>query len=103
MQAIANDVYSKNPNKKILYITSEEFTNEVVEAIRNNATSMMKKKFRNLDILLIDDVQFLAGKKKIQEELFHTFNILVDNSAQVVLFSYKNVLEIKRVEKELVS
>ncbi|HKC14519.1 MAG TPA: chromosomal replication initiator protein DnaA [Patescibacteria group bacterium] len=103
MQAIANDVYSKNPNKKILYITSEEFTNEVVEAIRNNATSMMKKKFRNLDILLIDDVQFLAGKEKVQEELFHTFNILVDNSAQVVLSSDRHVSELKGVEKRLVS
>ncbi len=103
MQAIANDVYSKNPNKKILYITSEEFTNEVVEAIRGNATSAMKKRFRNLDILLIDDVQFLAGKEKVQEELFHTFNILVDNSSQVVLSSDRHPSELKGVEKRLVS
>lgn len=103
MQAIANDVYTKNPNKKILYITSEEFTNEVVEAIRNNATSQMKKKFRNLDILLIDDVQFLTGKEKVQEELFHTFNILVDNMSQVVLSSDRHPQQLRGVEKRLVS
>src|SRR5258708_19454594 len=103
MQAIANDVYSKNPNKKTLYITAEEFTNEVVEAIRNNATSMMKKKFRNLDMLLIDDLQCLVGKEKVQEELFHTFNILVDNSAQVVLSSDRHVSELKGVEKSIVT
>lgn len=103
MQAIANDVYVKSPNKKILYITSEEFTNEVVEAIRTNSTSAMKRRFRNLDLLLIDDVQFLAGKEKVQEELFHTFNILVDNSSQVVLSSDRLPDELKGVEKRLSS
>lgn len=103
MQAIANEIYAKSPDKKILYITSEEFTNEVVEAIRGNATASMKRRFRNLDVLLIDDVQFLSGKEKVQEELFHTFNILVDNSAQVVLSSDKQPVELKGVEKRLVS
>ncbi len=103
MQAVANEVYLKNPNKKIIYITSEEFTNEVVEAIRTNATSLLKKKFRNLDLLLIDDVQFIAGKEKVQEELFHTFNILVDNSSQVVFSSDRSPVEISRVEKRLLS
>ena len=103
MQAIANDVYVKSPNKKILYITSEEFTNEVVEAIRTNSTSLMKKRFRNLDILLIDDVQFLSGKEKVQEELFHTFNILVDNSSQIVLSSDRQPQELRGLEKRLSS
>lgn len=103
MQAIANDVYVKTPSKKILYITSEEFTNEVVEAIRTNTTSQMKRKFRNLDLFLIDDVQFLAGKEKVQEELFHTFNILVDNASQIVLSSDRSPQDLRGVEKRLSS
>ena len=103
MQAIANEVYTKNPNKKILYTTSEEFTNEVVEAIRTNNTSNMKSKFRELDLLIIDDIQFVAGKEKVQEELFHTFNILVDKAAQIVLSSDRPPAEMKQVEKRLLS
>jgi chromosomal replication initiator protein len=103
MQAIANEVYAKSPSKKILYTTSEEFTNEVVEAIRTNNTGNMKKKFRELDLLIIDDIQFVAGKEKIQEELFHTFNTLVDKAAQIVLSSDRPPAEIKQVEKRLLS
>ena len=103
MQAVANEVYFKDPNRRILYTTSEEFTNEVVEAIRTNNTSNMKKRFRNLDLLIIDDIQFVAGKEKVQEELFHTFNTLVDKSAQIVLSSDRPPSEIKQVEKRLLS
>lgn len=103
MQAIANDLYQRDPNKKIIYITSEEFTNEIVEAIRTNDTARMKKKFRNIDLLIIDDVQFFAGKERVQEELFHTFNILVDGGAQVVLSSDRPPFEIKKIEKRLSS
>lgn len=103
MQAIANEVFKTDPSKKILYLTSEEFTNEVVEAIKTNATGLMKKRFRNLDLLIIDDIQFMAGKEKVQEELFHTFNILVDNGSQIVLSSDKPPEEIKKVEKRLLS
>lgn len=103
IQAIANDFYQSAPAKKIVYQTSEEFTNEVVEAIRGNTTSQLKRKFRNLDLLIIDDVQFLSGKEKTQEELFHTFNILVDNGAQVVLSSDRHPRDLKGVEKRLVS
>lgn len=103
MQAIANDVYRKNPNLKIIYITSEEFTNEVVEAIRGNDTARMKKRFRNVNLLIIDDVQFFAGKEKVQEELFHTFNALVDKGAQMVLSSDRHPSEIKKLEKRLSS
>ncbi len=103
MQAIANEVYKNQPDKKIIYITSEEFTNEVVEAIRTNATGYLKKKFRNLDLLIIDDIQFIAGKEKVQEELFHTFNVLVDGGAQIALSSDRPPSEMKKVEKRLIS
>ena len=103
MQAIANEVYKNDPDKKIIYTTSEEFTNEVVEAIRNNDTARMKRKFRNVDLLIVDDVQFFAGKDRAQEELFHTFNILVDEGAQIVLSSDRPPSEIKKLEKRLSS
>ena len=103
MQAIANEVYQKTPNKKIIYTTSEEFTNEVVEAIRSNDTSRLKKRFRTIDLLLIDDIQFVAGKERVQEELFHTFNILIDNASQIVLSSDTPPSEIKKLEKRLSS
>lgn len=103
MQAVANEVYGKSPDKKILYITSEEFTNEVVEAIRGNKTAEMKRKFRNLDLLMIDDIQFIAGKERVQEELFHTFNILVDGANQIILTSDRPPAEIRKVEKRLLS
>lgn len=103
MQAIANEVYRNNPDKKIIYTTSEEFTNEVVEAIINNDTARMKRKFRNIDLLIVDDVQFFAGKDRAQEELFHTFNILIDRGAQIVLSSDRPPSEIKKLEKRLIS
>lgn len=103
MHAIANDVYQKQPDKKIVYITSEEFTNEVVEAIRNNETAKMKKRFRSAYLLLIDDIQFIEGKERVQEELFHTFNILIDNGSQICLSSDRPPQEIKKLEKRLSS
>ncbi len=103
MQAIANEVYKNDPNKKIAYITSEEFTNEVVEAIRSNDTARMKKRFRDVELLIIDDIQFVAGKERVQEELFHTFNTLVDKGSQIVLSSDKHPSEIKNIEKRLSS
>lgn len=103
MQAIANEVYRKHPDKKVIYTTSEEFTNEVVEAIRSNDTARMKKRFRTMDLLIIDDIQFIAGKDRVQEELFHTFNILIDNGSQIVLSSDKPPGEIKKLEKRLSS
>lgn len=103
MQSIANEVYLADPNKKIAYITSEEFTNEVVEAIRSNDTARMKKRFREIDLLIIDDIQFVAGKERVQEELFHTFNTLVDKGSQIVLSSDRHPSEIKNIEKRLSS
>lgn len=103
MHAIANEVYRREPDKKIIYITSEEFTNEVVEAIRNNETAKMKRRFRSAYLLLIDDIQFIAGKDKVQEELFHTFNILIDNGSQIALSSDRPPQEIKKLERRLSS
>ncbi len=103
MHAIANEAYIKKPNLKIIYITSEEFTNEVVEAIRHNDTAKMKRRFRSAQLLLIDDIQFIEGKEKVQEELFHTFNILIDSGSQIVLSSDRPPREIKKLEKRLSS
>lgn len=103
MHALANAVYQHSPDKKIIYITSEEFTNEVIEAIRTNSTSQMKRRFRSALLLLIDDIQFIEGKEKVQEELFHTFNILIDNHAQICLSSDRPPHEIKKLEKRLSS
>ena len=103
MQAIANEVYANNADAKIIYITSEEFTNEVVEAIRSNDTAKMKKKFRSASLLIIDDVQFIAGKDRVQEELFHTFNSLIDGGGQIVLSSDRPPSEIKKLEARLSS
>ena len=103
MNAIANEMYQKQPDRKIIYITSEEFTNEVVDAIKTNETAKMKRRFRGADLLLIDDIQFIEGKMVVQEELFHTFNILVDKGAQIVLSSDRPPEEIKKLEKRLSS
>ncbi|HET9946581.1 MAG TPA: chromosomal replication initiator protein DnaA [Patescibacteria group bacterium] len=103
MQAIANEVYRADPNRKIVYITSEEFTNEVVEAIRSNDTARMKRRFRSASLLIIDDVQFIAGKDRVQEELFHTFNSLIDTGGQIVLSSDRPPSEIKKLEARLSS
>lgn len=103
MHAIANSAYQQRPDKKIIYTTSEEFTNEVVDAIRTNDTAKMKKRFRTAYVLIIDDIQFIEGKEKVQEELFHTFNILIDNGSQICLTSDRPPQEIKKIEKRLSS
>lgn len=103
MQSIANHVYMQDPTRKIIYITSEEFTNEVVEAIRGNQTSGLKRKFRSAYLLIIDDVQFIAGKDKVQEELFHTFNTLIDQGGQIVLSSDRPPSEIQKLDKRIAS
>lgn len=103
MHAIANEVYQKDPSKKIVYITSEEFTNEVVDSIRSHETAKMKRRFRSANLLMIDDIQFIEGKEATQEEIFHTFNILIDNGSQICLSSDRPPHEIKRLEKRLSS
>ncbi len=103
MNAIANKTLSENDAMKISYLTTEEFTNEVVEAIRNKETANLRRKFRNVDLLLLDDIQFLAGKDKVQEELFHTFNTLIDRGSQIVLSSDRPPSELKKIEARLAS
>lgn len=103
MHAIANDVYHKDPAKKIIYTTSEEFTNEIVEAIKSNDTGRMKRRFRSAFLLIIDDIQFIEGKERVQEELFHTFNSLVDQGSQICFTSDRPPSEIKRIDDRLAS
>ncbi len=103
MNAVAIKAFTDNPDAKILYLTTEEFTNEVVEAIRDKNTTNLRKKFRNVTLLLLDDIQFLAGKEKVQEELFHTFNTLIDKGGQVVFSSDRPPSEIRKIEARLAS
>ena len=90
-------------NKKIFYCSSEQFTNDLVECIREKNTQRLRKKYRSLDILLIDDVQFIAGKNYVQEEFYHTFNTIVQNGGQVILTSDRPPKEIKELESRLSS
>ncbi|HVT00703.1 MAG TPA: chromosomal replication initiator protein DnaA [Patescibacteria group bacterium] len=103
MNAVANKVFAENDNTKVIYMTTEEFTNEVVEAIRDKTTADIRKKFRNVDILLLDDIQFLAGKDRVQEELFHTFNALIDRGGQIIFSSDRPPSEIRKLEARLAS
>lgn len=103
MNAIANSVYQENPDATIVYLTTEEFTNEVVEAIQYKSTPQLRRKFRNVSLLLLDDIQFLSGKEKVQEELFHTFNALIGKRGQVIFSSDRPPHEIKKIEARLAS
>lgn len=103
LHAIANDVYQQNPNRKIIYLTSEDFTNDVVEAIKSNDTARMKKRFRSAALLIIDDIQFIEGKNAVQEELFHTFNYLIDMGSQICFSSDRPPHEIKKISDRLSS
>ena len=103
MQAIGNKVLESNPSLKVLYCTSEMFANQLIQAIRNRTTATFKQKFRKLDLLLIDDIQFIAGRESTQEEFFHTFNALYLDQKQIVLTSDKPPKEIPRLERRLSS
>jgi chromosomal replication initiator protein len=103
MHSIGNYIFDQNPDKKISYITSETFTNEFITGLRNKVSASFKEKYRMLDVLLLDDVQFLEGKVETQEELFHTFNELYNNNKQIVLTSDVSPKEIKALENRLVS
>ncbi len=101
MQAIGNAMYKANPNIRIIYCTGELFANELVSAIMTDKNESFRKKYRNIDLLLIDDIQFLAGKEKCQEEFFHTFNTLFESGKQIVLTSEKPPKEIPLLEDRL--
>lgn len=103
MQAVGHFVLNKNKNTRILSCTGEEFTNEIIEAISTKTTTGFKKKYRHLDMLLIDDIQFIAGKYGIQEEFFHTFNAIAQVKGQIILTSDRPPEEINKLEARLQS
>ncbi|MBX4191275.1 MAG: chromosomal replication initiator protein DnaA [Candidatus Doudnabacteria bacterium] len=103
MQAVGADVMKKDPNAKVLYVTSERFTNEFVTAVQTGKTDHFKNTYRSVDVLLVDDIQFLAGREGTQEEFFHTFNALHQNNKQVVMTSDRLPKEIPAIEERLVS
>jgi chromosomal replication initiator protein len=101
MHAIGHYVQEHNPAAKVLYITSEKFTNEFINSIRDNKSDEFRNKYRNVDVLLIDDIQFLAKKEQTQEEFFHTFNTLHEESKQIVISSDRPPKEIPTLEDRL--
>jgi len=103
MQAIGNHVATKKARAKICYTTCESFTNEYIDAIQNSNVSAFRKKYRKIDMLLIDDIQFLDGKAGLQEEFFHTFNALFENHKQVVLTSDRTPSEMAGLAPRLIS
>lgn len=103
VQAIGNQFLDNNPQIKLLYISSERFTNDYVQAIKSGQTESFKKQYRTVDVLLIDDVHFLSGKEQTQEEFFHTFNALHQNNKQIVLSSDRPPKAIPDIEQRLVS
>lgn len=103
MHAIGNEILRKNRNSNILYVTSEKFTNQLINAIKDNKNESFRNKYRNIDVLLIDDIQFIAGKERIQEEFFHTFNALHESGKQIILSSDRPPKDIPLLEDRLKS
>ena len=103
LHAIGQHVSSTKKSARVAYVSSEKFTNEYIDAIQNNSLAKFRKKYRQTDVLLIDDIQFLAGKERIQEEFFHTFNALHESHKQIVLTCDRPASEIQGLEHRLVS
>jgi chromosomal replication initiator protein len=103
MQAVGHLIQRNKKHLKVFYVTSEQFTNDYISAIQHGELARFRKSYRQIDVLLIDDIQFLAGKDRSQEEFFHTFNTLCDGSKQIVLTSDSPPTEIANLEKRLVS
>ena len=103
MQAIGRYITEHNRKIKVLYISSEKFTNEMIDSIRDDRTVAFRDKYRSVDVLLIDDIQFLAGKERTQEEFFHTFNTLYDSNKQIVITSDRPPKDIPTLENRLIS
>lgn len=103
LHAIGQHVLAHKKNVKVTYVSSEKFTNEYIDGIQNNSLAKFRKKYRQSDLLLIDDVQFLAGKERIQEEFFHTFNALHEAHRQIVLTCDRPASELQNLEQRLIS
>ena len=103
MHAVAHSILHNNPKARVAYVSSEKFTNEFIHAIQENSLIQFRRRYRNVDVLLIDDIHFLSGKERIQEEFFHTFNELFESGRQLFLTSDRPAGEIARLENRLVS
>jgi len=103
MQAVGHHMMRQNPGARVAYVSSEKFTNEYITAIQEATLSKFRQRYRNADILLIDDIHFLSGKERIQEEFFHTFNDLFESQKQIILSSDRPVSEIAKLESRLIS
>ncbi len=101
IQAITHKIIQFNNSFKMCYLSSEQFTNELIDAIRKGSTAQFRNKYRNMDVLLIDDIQFIAGKESTQEEFFHTFNELHNNRKQIIITSDKPPKDITNLEERL--
>ena len=101
IQAVGNSLLAADPKRKVVYISSEQFVQEFVDALRFKKTAEFAKNYRSCDVLIIDDVQFIAGKEKMQEEFFHTFNALYQANKQIIISSDKPPREISTLEERL--
>src|SRR5258708_24203534 len=102
LHAIGQYVVGHKKSARVAYVSSEKFTNEYIEGIQNNQLAKFRKKYRQTDVLLIDDIQFLAGKERIQEEFFHTFNALHESHKQIVLTCNRPASDIQNLQHRLV-
>ncbi len=103
MHAIGHAILRHNPEARVAYLSTEKFTNEFIQGLQENSLTKFRQRYRHADVLLLDDVQFLAGKERIQEEFFHTFNDLFESGKQIVLTSDRRASEIQKLESRLVS